>query len=301
MSLLVTGSIGIDTVRTPYGVIENCLGGSAVYFSMAASFFSPVRLVGVIGADCPFDLTKVFAGRKVDLTGLEVRPQSKTFRWTGSYHENMDDRTTENLELNVLAEDPPTVPDSFRDSDLVFLANTAPNLQLQLLEQIQASAFVAADTMNCWIQKHLDDLKALLKKIDCLIINEDETRMLAAEHNLIKASEKVLDMGISVVIIKKGESGSIMCNVSGEKFILPAYPATEVKDPTGAGDSFAGALLGYLAQTGKTDFDTLKMAVGYGTVVASFTIADFSLQGLTSIKRTDIDNRLKTLQKLTRF
>ena len=301
MSLLVTGSIGIDTVKTPHGKSENCLGGSAVYFSMAASFFSPVRLIAVIGADCPFDLAKVFAGRNVDLAGLEVRPNSKTFRWAGSYHENMDDRTTDCLELNVLAEHLPTIPDSFRDSRFVFLANTTPKLQLELLDQIQSPLFVAADTMNCWIQNHLADLKMLLKRIDCLIINEDEAKLLSAEFNLIKAAQKVLDMGPGVVIIKKGQSGSITCDAKGRKFILPAYPAVEVKDPTGAGDSFAGATLGHLAQTGKTDFKTLKTAIAYGTVVASFTIADFSLSGLTAITRNDIDKRLETLQKLTCF
>jgi len=287
MSLLVTGSIGIDTVKTPYGVSKNCLGGSSIYFSMAASFFSPVRLVGVIGADCPFDLAKIFAGRNVDLTGLEVRPQSKTFRWAGSYHENMDDRKTDSMELNVLAEHPPTVPDSFRDSRFVFLANTTPKLQLELLDQLKNPLFVAADTMNCWIQSHLADLNA--------------AKMLAAEFNLITAAEKVLGMGPGVVIIKKGKSGSITCDAEGHNFILPAYPATEVKDPTGAGDSFAGATLGYLSQTGKTDFRTLKTAVAYGTVVASFTIANFSLDGLTSITRNDIDKRLETLRKLTHF
>ena len=301
MSLLVTGSVAIDTVKTPYGVSENCLGGAAVYFSMAASFFTPVRLVGVIGPDCPFDLAEVFAGRDVDLAGLEVREQSKTFRWTGTYHENMDSRTTDCLELNVLAEAPPTVPGSFRDSKFVFLANTAPRLQHQLLEQVQRPAFVAADTMNCWIEGHLDDLETLLEKTDCLIINEDEARMLAKEHNLIRAGEKILDMGPSVVVTKKGESGSIMCSAGGEKFILPAYPAAEVKDPTGAGDSFAGGFMGYLAQSGKTDFETLKAAVAYGTVVASFTIADFSLNGLTAISRQNIDSRLVTLRKLTQF
>lgn len=301
MSLLVTGSIAIDTVTTPFGVSENCLGGSAVYFSMAASFFTPVRLLGVIGSDCPFDLAEVFSGRDVDLTGLEPRPQSKTFRWTGSYHDDMDSRTTDRLELNVLAEAPPKVPDEYKDSKYVFLANTAPALQLQLLEQIEKPTFAAADTMNCWIENELDDLKRLLKKIDCLIINEDEARMLADEHNLIKAAKKILDTGPSVVIIKKGESGSIMCSADGDKFILPAYPAADVKDPTGAGDSFAGGLMGYLAQAGKTDSESLKTAIAYGTVAASFTIADFSLQGLISIDRTDIDGRFETLRKLTHF
>ena len=301
MSLLVTGSIGIDTVKTPYGVRENCLGGSAVYFSMTASFFSPVRFVGVIGSDCPFDLAEVFAGRNVDLAGLELRPQSKTFRWTGSYHENMDDRTTESMELNVLAEAPPKVPEVFRDSKFVFLANTAPALQHELLGQVEEPVFVAADTMNCWIQDHTKDLEALLKKIDCLIINEDEARMLANESNLIKSGQKILEMGTGLVVMKKGESGSIMCNTDGDIFILPAFLADNVKDPTGAGDSFAGGFMGYLAQSGRTDFETLKTAVAYGTVVASFTIADFSLDGLTSTDRTNIDKRLQELRNITQF
>ena len=301
MSLLVTGSIGIDTVKSPYGVSENCLGGSSIYFSMAASFFAPVRFVGVVGGDCPFDLAKIFAGREVDLTGLEVREQSKTFRWAGTYHEDMDDRTTDSTELNVLAEAPPRVPKEFKDSKFVFLANTNPALQLQLLAQIDDPEFVAVDTMNLWIEGYLDDLKALLEKIDCLIINEDEARMLAVQSNLIKAGEIILNMGPSVVILKKGESGSIMCNAGGDKFILPAYPATEVKDPTGAGDSFAGGFMGCLAQSDKADFETLKKAIAYGTVVASFAIADFSLSGLTSINRADIDSRFETLRKLTQF
>jgi len=301
MSLLVTGSIAIDTVKTPYGVSENCIGGSAVYFSMSASFFSPVRLVGAIGSDCPFDFAEVFAGRDVDLTGLEVRQHSKTFRWMGTYFDDMDDRKTDYIELNVLAEDPPKVPVSFRDSKFVFLANTAPKLQLQLLEQVEEPMFAAADTMDFWIEGHFDDLTMLLKKINCLIINEDEARLLANEHNLIKAAEKILDMSVGAVVIKKGESGSLVCDAGGNTFILPAYPAAEVKDPTGAGDSFAGGFMGHIAQTGKTDFATLKTAVAYGTVVASFTIADFSVNGLTAIDKSDIDRRFETLRKLTQF
>ncbi len=301
MSLLVTGSIGIDTVKTPYGVSENCLGGSAVYFSMAASFFAPVRFIGVVGADCPFDLTNVFAGRDVDLRGLEVRRMSKTFRWKGSYHNSMNQAITDKVELNVLSEAPPIVPDVYKDSRFIFLANTAPALQLKLLEQIESPVFVAADTMDCWINGYLDDLKKLLKKINCLIINEDEAKALAGEHNVITAGEKIMNMGPRVVIIKKGASGSVMCEKSGQQFLLPAFPATEVKDPTGAGDSFAGALMGYLTKTGKTDFDSLKTAIAYGTVVASFTISDFSLNGLTSISKADIDKRFEVLRKMTNF
>ena len=301
MPLLVTGSIGIDTVSTPYGVSENCLGGSAVYFSMAASFFCGVRLLGAVGADCPFDLAEVFADRNVDLRGLEVRGLSKTFRWKGSYHDTMSAAITENVELNVLAEAPPKVPDEYKDSRFVFLANTAPALQLRLLEQIENPSFVAADTMNCWIDSRLDDLKALLKKVNAVIINEDEARMLANEKNLIRAAENILGMGPRVAVIKKGESGSLMCNNKGDKFVLPAFPATQIKDPTGAGDSFAGALMGYLAEVGKTDFASLKTAIVYGTVAASFAIADFSLTGLTSISKADIDGRFETLRNITQF
>ena len=301
MSLLVTGSIGIDTVQTPHGVSENCLGGSAVYFSMSASFFAPVRFVGVIGSDCPFNLSDIFAARDVDLTGLEVRDTSKTFRWKGSYHNTMNEAITENVELNVLAEAPPPVPEKFKDSKFVSLANTAPALQMQLLEQIEAPAFVAADTMNCWIQGKLEDLKELLKKIDCLIINDDEARMLADEQNLIIAAEKILAMGPKVAVIKKGESGSLMCQDSGEKFLLPAFPSAQVKDPTGAGDSFAGGFMGYLTAAGKTEFDSLKAAIAYGTVAASFTISEFTLDGLTAAKRSDMDQRFETLRELTRF
>jgi sugar/nucleoside kinase (ribokinase family) len=301
MPLLVTGSIGIDTVRTPHGVSENCIGGSAIYFTMAASFFSPVRFIGVIGSDCPFSIPDIFAGRNVDLRGLEVRPTSRTFRWAGTYMETMDDRVTDHMELNVLGERPPVVPGAFADSRFVFLANTAPRLQIELLSQVESPVFVAADTMDCWIRDYLGDLSELLTRIDCLIINSDEAELLAKQHNLVLAAERILTMGPSIVIIKKGESGSLMCSKDGSTFILPAYPATAVVDPTGAGDSFAGGLMGYLARAGATDVETLKTAVAYGTVVASFTIAGFSLDGLKGISRRDIDTRLRALRKYTSF
>jgi sugar/nucleoside kinase (ribokinase family) len=301
MSLLVTGSIGIDTIRTPHGSSERCLGGSSVYFSMAASLFAPVRFVGVVGNDCPFDLPEVFQGRDVDLRGLEVRSGSKTFVWHGTYHENMNDRTTDHVELNVLQEAPPKVPAVFRDSRFVFLANTAPALQIELLGQIAAPAFVAADTMDLWITGALPDLKALLQKIHCLIVNDEEARLLAGRRNLIEAAGAILAMGPRIVIVKKGEAGSLMCLADGSQFVLPAYPATEVRDPTGAGDSFAGGFMGYLVQAKTTDFATLKTAVACGTVVASFTIADFSLAGLAAATRKDVDARLDRLRDCTRF
>ena len=301
MSLLVTGSIGIDTVKTPFGVSKDCLGGSAVYFSMAASLFSPVRFVGVIGSDCPFDLAEVFDGKDVDLTGLEVRQESKTFRWAGTYSDNLNERTTDYVELNVLAEAPPKVPGAFKDSKFLFLANTAPALQHELLGQVDEPVFVAADTMNLWIDENRDDLEALLKKINCLVINEDEARMLADDHNLARAAKKMLYMGPSLVVIKKGASGSMMCDKDGNMFVLPAFPTSDVKDPTGAGDCFAGGFMGYLAKSGNTDFETLKTAVAYGTVVSSFSICDFSLSGLTLTKRSSVNKRFQMLRDMTRF
>ncbi len=301
MSLLVTGSIGIDTVKTPFGVSKDCLGGSAVYFSMAASFFTPVRFMGVVGADCPFSLKKVFKGRKVDLTGLEVREKSKTFRWAGSYQGLMNEARTDAVELNVLAESPPEMPEKFRDSKFVFLANTAPILQIRLLDQLKKPKFVAADTMNMWINNNPADLKRLLKKIDCIILNDGEARMLARDDNLIRAAAKIIKLGPSIAVIKKGEAGSIIRNAKGQMFILSAHPAEIVKDPTGAGDSFAGGFMGYLASRGKTDFASLKKAVAYGTVVASFTISDFSLKGLTKTSKRDIGKRLNQLRLMLKF
>lgn len=301
MSLLVTGSIGIDTVTTPFGTSENCLGGSAIYFSMAASYFCPVRFSGVVGADCPFNLAETFKGRDVDLSGLEVRQGSKTFRWKGSYHNTMKEAITDNLELNVLAEKPAKVPSEFVDSKFIFLANTSPALQMEILSQIDSPVFVAADTMNCWIDGRFEDLKKLMSKVNALIINDDEARSITKERNLIIAAEKILEMGPDVVVIKKGEHGSLMYNKAGDIFVLPAYIAKEVKDPTGAGDSFAGAFMGYLAKQGQVNTENLKKAIAYGTVMASFTISDFSLAGLANTDTKSIENKLKKLREVTQF
>jgi sugar/nucleoside kinase (ribokinase family) len=301
MSLLVTGSIGIDTVKTPYGFKKDGIGGSAVHFSMAASFFGPVNFVGVIGNDCPFDLVEVFKGRDVDLRGLEVRSQSKTFRWAGTYKDDMNDRTTDNIELNVLAEEPPAVPDAYRDSDYIFLANTAPSLQLQLIEQLDSPKFIAADTMNHWIVTAVDDLKELLDRIDMLVLNDGEAKLLTGHLNLMTAAQNILELGPKVVIIKKGEHGSMMCNQNGDTFILPAFPTEVVIDPTGAGDSFAGALMGHLAKTDTIDFVSMRMAMVYGTVASSFAISDFAVHGISAVDMADIEERVDILRKVTQF
>lgn len=301
MSLLVTGSIGIDTVKTPFGFSQDCIGGSAVHFSMAASFFSPVRFVGVVGDDCPFDLAEVFKNRDVDLQGLEVRQGSKTFRWCGSYEGDMNEANTDGVELNVLGEDPPTVPEAYRDSDFIFLANTAPGLQMKLLDQLHSPEFVAADTMNHWIVTASDDLKGLLDRIDMLVLNEGEAKLLTGQNNLMASARAILDMGPRVVIIKKGEHGSMMSNSDGDSFILPAFPTSVVIDPTGAGDSFAGALMGHLARVNKVDVVSLREAMVFGTVASSFAIGDFSIHGIKQIDMNDIEGRFDTMRKVTQF
>jgi sugar/nucleoside kinase (ribokinase family) len=301
MSLLVTGSIGIDTVKTPFGVSENCLGGSIVYFSMAASFFSPVRFVGVIGDDCPFDLREVFADRDVDLQGLEVRQGSKTFRWQGSYEGSMNDATTDGVELNVLAEAPPAIPEAYKDSQYVFLANTAPALQLRLLEELDGPRLAVADTMNLWIETARDDLNKLLDRIDALVLNEGEARMLTGRDNLIGAAQEIIKLGPRFVVIKKGEHGTLLLTDQDECFTMPAYPTAQVKDPTGAGDSFAGGMMGYLAGQDSTDLNTLKKAVAYGTCTASLVIEDFSLNRWQQVGKSQIEQRLQQLRNMMRF
>ena len=301
MSLLVTGSVGIDTVRTPYGLNEDCIGGSAVYFSMAASFFTDVKFVGVVGDDCPFDLADLFVSKTVDLEGLEVRNGSKTFRWHGSYEGNMNEARTDAVELNVLAEQPPAVPNQFRDCEYVFLANTAPSLQMKLLDQLGNPAIVAADTMNLWIETANEDLIQLLQRIDILVLNDGEARLLTGQQNLISAAKTIIEMGLRFVIIKKGEHGSLMYDNRNNIFLLPAYPADVVIDPTGAGDSFAGGMMGYMSQADSIDVMTLQKAIVYGTVVASFTIGDFSIHGIKNATQEMIEERFDRLRKITQF
>jgi len=290
MSLLVTGSIGIDTVETPFGKRDDVIGGSAIYFSYAASFFTPVRLVGVVGEDCPRQFFNVFEGRDIDTGGLEIRKGSKTFRWHGSYVKDMNEAVTVEVDLNVLAERAPKIPDSFVDSKYVFLANTHPVLQQQMLATLAGPRLIVADTMNLWIQTQRDELCKLLSRIHGLVLNDGEARLLTEKKNLIEAARDVLGMGPKFVIIKKGEHGCMMCTEK-ETFVLPAYPADRVVDPTGAGDSFAGGMMGYLSTQGNFSPATIKRALAFGTVVASYTIADFSLAGLKSTSREQIDER----------
>lgn len=290
MSLLVTGSIGIDTIETPFGKRDDVIGGSAVYFSYAASFFTPVRLVGAVGEDCPANLFKVLEGREIDMSGLERRKGSKTFRWHGSYIKDMNEAVTLKVDLNVLAEQAPKIPQSFLDSKYVFLANTHPVLQQEMAGSLKGAKLIVADTMNLWIQTEQKELRKLLSQIHGLVLNDGEARLLTEKKNLIAAAKDVLKMGPKFVVIKKGEHGCLLCS-ENDTFVLPAFPAEQVVDPTGAGDSFAGGMMGYLSTQGSFSPATIKRALAFGTVVASYTISDFSLGGLQSTSREKIDDR----------
>jgi len=303
MSLLVTGSIGIDTVKTPFGERKDCLGGSAIYFSLAASFFTPVRFVGAVGEDCPFDLKNIFAEHDVDLTGLEIRQGSLTFRWAGTYTADMNDRTTDNVELNILAEAPPEIPETYKDSRYVFLANTHPGLQLQLLEKLDGPRLVVADTMNLWIENERAELIRLMDRIHGLVLNDGEAKLFTGRDNLVTAAKEIIAMGLSFVVIKKGEHGTLVVNSKNDIFVLPAYPTEAVKDPTGAGDSFAGGMMGHLAAADAKpdDFTALKQAVAAGTATASLVIEDFSLDRWKTAGRKDIDQRFDALRNIITF
>ncbi|WP_428937330.1 PfkB family carbohydrate kinase [Fontivita pretiosa] len=300
MSLLVTGSIGIDTVETPFGRREDVIGGSAVYFAYAASFFTPVRLVGVVGEDCPRTVFELFKGRDVDISGVEVRKGSKTFRWQGSYLKDINEAVTVKVDLNVLAERAPRIPQGFCDSKYVFLANTHPVLQQEMIHSLNGARLIVADTMNLWIQTERKELCKLLGRIHGLVLNDGEARLLTEQKNLIQAARDVLKMGPKFVVIKKGEHGCLMCS-DRDTFVLPAFPADRVVDPTGAGDSFAGGMMGYLATQGSFSASTIKRALAFGTVLASFTISDFSLGGLQSITREDIDERWNQYKQAMSF
>lgn len=300
MSLIVTGSIGIDTVITPTARAENVLGGSCIYFAAAASFFTDVRLVAAVGEDFPAEHLKVFEHFNIDLAGLEKRAGAKTFRWTGEYMQNMNDRETKAVELNVLGEDLPPVPDQFRDSAFVFLANTHPAAQLALLEQFPNARLVVADTMDLWINTAREDLEKLMKRIDGLVLNDSEALLLTGEPNMVVASRQIVDMGPKFVVIKKGEHGCLLNHTDGIG-VMHAYPAQYVTDPTGAGDSFAGGMMGYLAGADRLDLAAIKRALAYGTIVASFNIESFSLDRLRELSRHDIDQRLNEYSDIIRF
>lgn len=300
MSLLVVGSLALDSVETPTEVREDVLGGSAVFFSYAASYFGPVRLVGVVGDDWPARYTDMLKQRKIDTSGLDVVTGGKTFRWRGKYKANMNDRDTLEVHLNVFGNFSPALPAAYKDSDYVFLANGVPETQMAVLGQVNKPKLVVADTMDIWIKEKHDELLSLLKRIDGLVLNDSEAKLLTREENVIVAAKKVLELGPRFVVIKKGEHGALMCT-KDEVFVLPAFPTTRVTDPTGAGDSFAGGMMGYIAQQNREDANTLKQALVYGTVVASYNVEDFSLEQMKRIEKSDLDARLAHYRKMMTF
>jgi sugar/nucleoside kinase (ribokinase family) len=302
MSLIVTGTIGIDTVHAPTGSAERVLGGSCAYFAASASHLAPVRVVGAVGGDWPAEHRAQLTGfRNIDLGGLEVRPASSTFAWGGRYHENMNRRETLFTHLGVLEEAPPSVPAQYRDSRYVFLANTHPAVQRDLLRQFPGRALAVADTMDLWINIAREDLLALFKEIDGVVLNDEEAMQLTERRNAISAARQILELGPSFVVVKKGEHGAVLVHRDGAAAI-PAFPADEkhVVDPTGAGDSFAGGMMGHIAASNATDFRTIQSGLAWGTVMASFTIEHFSLARLASLDRAQIEERMRAFRAAAR-
>lgn len=300
MPLLVVGSVALDSVHTPDASRDDVLGGSAVYFSYAASYFTSVRLVGAVGEDWPAEHTELLRGRRIDTSGLQTVPGGSTFRWRGKYLPNMNDRETLDVQLNVLADFQPVLPDDFRRCPFVFLANGSPQTQLNVLDQILGPRLVVADTMDLWIRTAPDELRAMLRRIDGLVLNDSEAKLLTQEENLVRAGHQVRELGPKFVVIKKGEHGAMFFS-EYETYVLPAYPTLDVVDPTGAGDSFAGGMMGYLAELGAFDAVSLKRAMAYGILMASFTVEDFSLDRLRQIDRHDLDLRMDKYKRMLTF
>lgn len=300
MSVLVVGSIALDTVKTPYGNADDSLGGSALYFSTAASLFGPVNVVGVVGSD--FDASKIsfLKKRGVNFDGLYV-DSGETFRWGGRYHKNLNKRDTLFTYLNVFENFQPKIPAQYRNADYVFLANIDPTLQLQVLDQIKKPKLVVLDTMNFWISGKRQMLEEVVKRCDILILNDEEARELSNEENLITAIKKISSNGKpKTLIVKKGEHGAALYHKNAF-FYIPAYPIERVIDPTGAGDSFAGGFLGYIAREQNQRLATLKKAVVYGTTIASYNVEDFSFNRLKNLTSEEIEARFKEFKALTRF
>jgi sugar/nucleoside kinase (ribokinase family) len=300
MSLLVVGSIAFDSVQTPTDSRDNVLGGSAVYFSYAASFFTPVQLVGVVGKDWPAEHTQLLQQRGIDTSGLEVVPDADTFRWRGKYLSNMNDRETLEVHLNVFGNFNPTLSEAHKRAKFVFLANGSPTVQRRVLEQVSGPRLVMADTMDLWIREQHDELMALFRRIDGLVLNDSEAKLLTDDENLVRAGHRICQMGPRFVVIKKGEHGA-MFFADHETYVLPAFPTGQVVDPTGAGDSFAGGMMGYLAQRDDFSPQTLKEALAHGILVASYNVEDFSLERLRQIDRRDIDLRLEQYKRMLAF
>jgi len=300
VSLLVVGSVAFDGIESPYGKVHRAVGGAATYFAVAASFFTRVNLVGIVGDDFTEVDAQIFHGRTINLDGLDRAP-GKTFFWAGRYSRNLNERVTLATELNVFAEFKPRLPEKYRSAEYVFLANIAPTLQCDVLQQVTKKPRLAAmDTMNYWIERTNAELRETLKHVDILMINDSETRELSNEHNLLRAAKHIFKMGPSILVVKRGEYGAMMVDKRGV-FCLPAFPLEEPHDPTGAGDSFAGGFMGYLAGSRSTSDASLRRAMVYGSVLGSFAVEKFGLDRLRHLKRSEIHARARHFAKLTQF
>ncbi len=299
MGILVVGSVAFDSIKTPFGSREDVLGGAATYFSIAASYFTDVSIVAVVGEDFPEEHVALLRKKGVDLSGLERRP-GKTFRWKGEYGSNLNSRKTLDTQLNVFADFSPKLLTPHRTQDYLFLGNIDPDLQRSVLEQMKRPKLVGCDTMNYWIENKRESLLKTLSLIDLLVINDEETRELADEPNLIRGARRILSWGVKTLVIKRGEYGAVMFSADSV-FIVPAFPVEDVLDPTGAGDSFAGGMMGYLAATGFHDDAAIRKAVVFGSVMASFNVMDFGPHSLGNLTYPEIESRYREFRKICLF
>lgn len=299
MGIVVVGTVAFDTVETPFGRGENVLGGSATYFSTSASFFTDVSLVAVVGEDFPEEHVQFLRSRDIDVSGL-ARIPGKTFHWTGRYGYDLNEAQTLDTQLNVLTQFRPDLPEAYREADYLFLANIDPDLQLEVLDQVRHPRLVACDTMNFWISSKPEALKKVLQRVDMVVINEGEARQFTGEANLVKAARQIVSLGCKRLVVKRGEYGVLMFTASSI-FAAPAYPLEEVFDPTGAGDTFAGGMMGYLANTGNLSDEGIRQSIVFGSVMASFNVEDFSLNRLKSLDYREIEERYRTFRAMTHF
>jgi sugar/nucleoside kinase (ribokinase family) len=297
LSVVAVGSVAFDSIETPIGKVEKAIGGSAVYFSLAASYFMPVNLVGVVGEDFSDDHRAVLTDRNIDLGGLSLVKGGKTFFWQGKYGKDPNERETLITELNVFEGFRPSLPAAYKNAEWLFLGNIDPEIQLEVIEQVEGRPLVGCDTMNFWIERKPDKLLSVLRQVDVFFINDSEARLLSGNINLVSAARTILEMGPTAVVVKKGEHGAFLFTENFRVF-TPAYPLEEVVDPTGAGDSFAGGFVGYLAKAGGLHELNLRRAMYYGTITASFTCESFSVGRLKSLTQADIDDRFKALVDL---
>ncbi|MFN6943808.1 MAG: PfkB family carbohydrate kinase [Cytophagaceae bacterium] len=303
MSLLVVGSVAFDAIETPFGKTDKIIGGAAIYIGLSASYFTKkINLIAVVGEDFPEKDIKMLQDKSIDTAGLQIKKGEKTFFWSGKYHNDMNSRDTLVTELNVLGDFDPIVPDSYQDCEFLMLGNLAPKVQSTVIQRLKKRPkLIVMDTMNFWMDIAMDDLKETISMVDVLSINDEEARQLSGEYSLRKAAKKILAMGPKVLMIKKGEHGALLFNNENHVFFAPALPLEDVFDPTGAGDTFAGGFIGYLASTGDTSFDSMKRAVIYGSAMASFCVEKFGVERVAGLTPEELDERIQDFIDLVQF